>query len=158
MQKVYLAIVDGVVLPPKGTIEKPLAIRERKHGEVKWGVDEGGKMAITDYSVIASSSTASLVRLVPRTGRTHQLRVHMASIGHPILGDLVYSDRFLCPLRPSRQLLHAWKISFIHPATGSRLTWTAPVAILENSYHPDASEPLDSIDRKLLQYSNSSQI
>lgn len=127
IRKVYLAIVDGKLPKTRGTIERPLSMKERKHGEVKWGVDESGKTAITDFSVISSTSQVSLVRLVPKTGRTHQLRVHMASIGHPILGDMLYSDIFLCPLRPPRHLLHAWKITLTHPATGCQLTWTAPL-------------------------------
>jgi RluA family pseudouridine synthase len=127
IRKVYLAIVDGKLQDIQGTIDRPLAMKERQHGEVKWGVEEGGKSAITDFSVIASCNQASLVSLTPKTGRTHQLRVHMASIGHPILGDLLYSDVFLCPRRPSRHLLHAWKITLTHPATKDKLFWTAPL-------------------------------
>jgi RluA family pseudouridine synthase len=114
--KKYLAIVDGEMHDRRGSICASLKMQNRIGSSIYWGVaKEGGKPSRTDYEVIISKKSASLVLLTPHTGRTHQLRVHMASIGHPILGDYHYADRFICSLRPNRHLLHAWKLRFVHP-------------------------------------------
>jgi RluA family pseudouridine synthase len=114
--KRYLAIVDGQLTDRKGSICAPLKMQNRIGTSMYWGVaKEGGKPSRTDYEVVALKKTASLIVLSPQTGRTHQIRVHMASIGHPVLGDYHYADRFVCSLRPSRHLLHAWKLQFEHP-------------------------------------------
>ncbi len=114
--KKYLAIVDGELTERRGSICASLKLLNRIGSSIYWGVTkEGGKNSRTDYECILSRKTASLVLLTPHTGRTHQLRVHMASIGHPILGDYHYADRFICSLRPNRHLLHAWKLQFTHP-------------------------------------------
>jgi 23S rRNA pseudouridine1911/1915/1917 synthase len=86
---------------------------------------EGGREASTSYHVVERFSGASLLEVKPRTGRTHQIRVHVAAIGHPIVGDVVYGKR--SPL-VARQFLHAWRIAFDHPRTGERLTLEAPLA------------------------------
>jgi RluA family pseudouridine synthase len=127
--KTYLAIVDGAVAQGRGTICRAMKVHKRYHGSVVWGVtgDGSGKRAQTEYVRLRSTQQCSLVVLSPKTGRTHQLRVHMASIGHPIIGDYQYADQFRCMLKPGRQLLHAWKLSLRHPMTGAVMEWTAPV-------------------------------
>jgi len=117
--KGYLAIVDGCLEPTHGEITDAI---EKKGLLSK--VSDAGKSARTAFDVIASSEFASLVFLRPLTGRTHQLRVHMAHVGFPILGDYYYSDQFLCNLKPKRYLLHAWKITFNHPFMETPLPWT----------------------------------
>ena len=112
-QKTYLAIAKGLVYPKKGVINTFLK-RDEKNRK-KFTVDSGkGKKAVTDYEVIRCFKKHSLLKLKPRTGRTHQLRVHMKSIGHPILGDPIYSrsspDDGGAPL-----MLHAYKLSIKLP-------------------------------------------
>jgi 23S rRNA pseudouridine1911/1915/1917 synthase len=119
--KVYVAIVKGIVSSSEGVIDKPLmrSPRNRK----KFTIGDEGRDALTHYSVIDSETGTSLVRFVPKTGRTHQIRVHAASIGHPILGDPLYA-------RKSRSLpylmLVAKELGFTHPRTEKNLHFTAP--------------------------------
>ncbi|WP_181703480.1 RluA family pseudouridine synthase [Chthonobacter albigriseus] len=90
VKKTYLAVVCGVVEGDAGTIEAPLA--RQSHDRRSWWmkVDDTGQEAVTDWTVLARGETLTIVDLSPRTGRTHQLRVHMAHLGHPIVGDGVY--------------------------------------------------------------------
>lgn len=129
LKKEYLAIVDGEVEKKHGIIQRSLKLKARAHGGVYWGVadDHSGKSAYTEFTRIIAKNNASLVYLVPMTGRTHQLRVHMAHLGHPVLGDYQYADHFRCAVRPSRHLLHAWKLSMLHPEFGQEMVWTADV-------------------------------
>ena len=85
---------------------------------------ESGKSAVTRYRVISDSVEASLVELQPVTGRTHQLRVHLAAVGHPILGDDLYGEP--SPLI-ARQALHAYRLDLVHPVTRRPLTIEAPL-------------------------------
>ena len=91
-----------------------------------------GRPALSRYQVVAERGGVSLVRLFPETGRTHQLRVHLAALGHPIVGDKVYGSpgalRELAPMVRTfpRQALHAESLQFCHPASGAELTLTAP--------------------------------
>ena len=82
-----------------------------------------GRDAVTDYELLATKEGWTLVACMPRTGRTHQIRVHLQSLGHPIAGDPLYGkrDNF------ERHLLHAWKLEFAHPRTGEILHCTAPL-------------------------------
>jgi len=84
---------------------------------------EKGREALTLYRVLSSADGLSLVECRPRTGRTHQIRVHLKHLGHPIAGDPVYGKRG----KFERHLLHAWRLAFDHPRTGERLTFTSPV-------------------------------
>ena len=127
VHKEYLAIVDGSVSRQKGVCTWPLKLKKRIHGEVYWGVDVNGKEAITEFLRLCVGKTTTLLVLRPKTGRTHQLRVHMAHMGHPILGDYQYKDHFRSPIRPGRCLLHAWKLSFVHPSDGQIRSWEAPI-------------------------------
>lgn len=112
--KTYLVLVDGVLLPKRGSIEKPIAI---KHGEVKRTVFAGknAKQAATNYTALkyleCEGKKFSLVRAIPKTGRTHQIRVHFASLHHPVVGDALYGRREN-PLGLRRQFLHAESLEF----------------------------------------------
>jgi 23S rRNA pseudouridine1911/1915/1917 synthase len=100
--------------------------RERKRMAVVSA--EAGKPAVTHYRVLAGTDKASLLEVRILTGRTHQIRVHLAHIKHPVIGDGVYGGRQAgLPVRPARQMLHAWKLAFTHPGTGERIAFTAPV-------------------------------
>lgn len=121
IKKTYIAILDGIPPEKAGTINAPIA---RKAGStIEREVSENGKEAITDYSVLAVGGGHALVEAHPRTGRTHQLRVHFSHIGCPIHGDGIYgADADDC----KGHVLHARQLSFIHPRTNERITVTAP--------------------------------
>ena len=127
VHKRYLAIVDGKMERRKGVVAWPLKLKKRVHREVYWDVDPKGKEAVTEFTRLSTGRSATLVELSPRTGRTHQLRVHMARLGHPILGDYQYADQFRSLLRPGRCLLHAWKLDLVHPFDGQPRSWEAPL-------------------------------
>ena len=122
MQKEYLAVVRGTPDPPRGTITLPLARDAGDRRRVI--VTEDGARCETRYEVVSHDSTRSVVRCEPITGRTHQIRVHLAALGHPIVGDAVYgtADEAI-----ARQALHAWRISLLHPITRETLQLEAPV-------------------------------
>jgi 23S rRNA pseudouridine1911/1915/1917 synthase len=133
VRKEYLALVYGTPKDAKGTIDAPIGRdpRERK----RMAVVAGGRRAVTDYEVLERLRFASLVRLRLRTGRTHQIRVHLKHLGHPIVGDPVYSgpqwrgipdkkvQKALSAL--GRQALHASRITIPHPRTGEAMTFEA---------------------------------
>ena len=113
LKREYLAVVEGSMLHDEGTIALPIG---RVEGSgIRRGYVPTGKPARTQYEVIRRGRNWSLVRLTLATGRTHQIRVHMEAIGHPLVGDAVYGRPAQdCP----RQALHAWRLSFVHPRTG----------------------------------------
>ena len=119
IHKTYLAIVDGPVKKGEGSIENFLAKKFGYQGQSIWGSvsKTKGQLAVTKWRCLNKTKQASLILCEPETGRTHQLRVHFSEIGHPILGDYQYAKEFICPLNPSRHLLHAFKIKFNHPLT-----------------------------------------
>jgi tRNA pseudouridine32 synthase / 23S rRNA pseudouridine746 synthase len=122
-QKTYIARVRGRVEGDHGTIDLPVGSDWEYRPRQK--VRPDGKPAQTGWQVIARSDTETRLRLTPHTGRSHQLRVHMLALGHPIIGDQIYapdtSDQF------PRLMLHAETLSLHHPATGMRVSFTAPV-------------------------------
>ncbi len=119
-KKEYLCLVDGLFKEKSGTIDLPIS---RKQGSIiERTINENGKKSITHYDVLKESDNYSLVHCKLETGRTHQIRVHMQAIGHPILGDTLYgkySDLI------NRQALHSYKIQCIHPVTSKKLNFIA---------------------------------
>jgi len=114
--KAYLADVWGTPAPARGEIDLPLITDWPARPRQK--VDpEQGKPSRTQYELLAASGGLARVLLAPLTGRSHQLRVHLASIGHPILGDPLYAHEAARAMRP-RLALHAHRLAFVHPATG----------------------------------------
>ena len=122
MEKHYRAMVYGKMKEPEGVIEKPIG-RSRTDRK-KMAVDEGGRWAKTEWKVLKEYADRTLLDVHIITGRTHQIRVHMASVGHPVLGDPLYGHRRM-PDAP-RLMLHAYSLEFTHPATGERMRFTAP--------------------------------
>lgn len=122
MEKHYRAVVYGRMKEPSGAIEKPIG-RSRTDRK-KMAVEENGRWAKTEWTVLKEYPDRTLLDVHIITGRTHQIRVHMASIGHPVLGDPLYGHRHM-PDAP-RLMLHAYSLAFTHPATGERLFFTAP--------------------------------
>ena len=119
-KKEYLCLVNGIIDKKKGTINLPIS---RKQGSIiEREINENGKKSVTHYTVLNEFDNYSLVHCKLETGRTHQIRVHMQSIGHPILGDTLYgkSSNFI-----NRQALHSYKIECIHPIYKSKLLFNA---------------------------------
>ena len=119
----YLAIVRGALKPSEGTIDAPIgrtgsSLIERK-------IDfENGERAVTHYRVVEEQNGHSLISLILETGRTHQIRVHMKYIGHPLVGDYLYNPDMEYI---DRQALHSHRLSFTHPVTGEKMEFTAPL-------------------------------
>ncbi len=128
IHKTYLAIVHGKLVPDEGEIRAPV-------GRLPWnrerfGIVPGGKEAVTKYKVLRHLKEFSLVELYPETGRTHQIRVHLKYINHPILGDYLYAGRKTARddrTWAKRVMLHAWKLACTHPATGKKLAFEAQI-------------------------------
>jgi len=128
VRKVYVALLDGHLEAARGRIEAPLGRDPRRRQRM--AVLPGGREAITEYRLLASFAGGdySLVEAEPKTGRTHQIRVHFASIGHPVVGDTLYGRR-RARLPVPRQFLHAQRLGFTHPLTGQPLEFEAPLPI-----------------------------
>lgn len=144
VDKIYLALVDGRPTPPQGTIEKPIGPHPSIPG--KMTISRTGKYALTHYTVVDTFKSFSLVEANIKTGRTHQVRVHLSSIGHPLAVDPVYGKRdalFLSEIklrrfrtgnsleepRPlmNRLTLHALRLGVEHPETGQRVEVESPL-------------------------------
>jgi 23S rRNA pseudouridine1911/1915/1917 synthase len=124
MEKSYLAICVG--RPQNGLLSAPIG-RHPVHRK-EMAVLPDGKEAISDIQVVAFNEKLSLVLIKPKTGRTHQIRVHLRHLGTPVLGDETYgSSRSNQALGATRQLLHAYRLNFSHPITGTPLALTAPL-------------------------------
>jgi len=121
VKKTYLALVEGVPRMPHGKIEAAIG-RHAVHRQ-KMAINERGREALTQYRVLASSEGKALLECQPRTGRTHQIRVHLKHLGHAIVGDPMYGRRG----QQTRHFLHAWKIAFAHPVSGKALEFCAPL-------------------------------
>ena len=122
--KVYLALVAGTLRKPAGTIDAPIA-RHPVHRQRMSTGQRAGRSAKTEYRLLRSSADRSLLECTIHTGRTHQIRVHLHHLGHPVLGDKVYGGKRAGNF--PRQMLHAWKLSFRHPRSAKPLTFTAPI-------------------------------
>lgn len=122
VDKVYHAVVQGHCDPLSGTVDAPIG-RHPQH-DYKWAVVSDGKPSVTHYDTLEAFPHASLLEIHLETGRTHQIRVHMAALRHPCAGDLTYgADPELAKrLGLTRQWLHAAELSFDHPSTGERIT------------------------------------
>ena len=119
----YRAVCVGCPEPTRGTIDAPIGRDETS--TIARMVRPDGQSAVSHYEVLSSSNGLSLVKLLPETGRTHQLRVHMASIGHPLAGDWLYGTED--PDLIARPALHSYALTLTHPVTGEILHLTAPV-------------------------------
>jgi 23S rRNA pseudouridine1911/1915/1917 synthase len=143
--KEYIALVEGRMSQAEGRIDLPLGRDEHSSVRVKMAARADGLPSVTTYVVLRLLSSHTLVRAFPLTGRQHQIRVHFASMGHPIVGDLLYKDERLFLAHqaadqmppgavgmlgqdvPRRQCLHASRVEFAHPATGERLRIESPL-------------------------------
>ncbi|NBW75541.1 MAG: RluA family pseudouridine synthase [Sphingomonadaceae bacterium] len=133
IHRAYLAVVGGVPKPPSGTVSGHIgrSDHDRKKMAVLHPLNKRGKHAVTHYRLVEALGLASLVECQLETGRTHQVRVHMSSIGHPLLGDPVYGRNpqrlrpILTQLHFARQALHAAELGFIHPVTGEALSFAS---------------------------------
>ncbi|NCO57451.1 MAG: hypothetical protein AUK30_11085 [Nitrospirae bacterium CG2_30_70_394] len=136
VEKRYLALCQGQMEPPTGRIEAPLVRADpaaADAGRHKVAVDPAGRPAATRYRTVTAWRQASLVELVPESGRTHQLRVHLAHLGHPLAGDRRYGSPPFNRLMArryglTRLFLHATELRLTHPTTGVELAVQAPLA------------------------------
>lgn len=119
-RKIYIAVVHGSMKEKEGRINLPI-YKEEESESIKRIVDERGQESITTYEVLEELSKGSVVRLELETGRTHQIRVHMSHLGHPLYGDSLYGKGEEEKEYIERQALHAYKLEFPHPRTGDIL-------------------------------------
>ncbi len=135
IHRVYQAVTTGVPVPASGTVRGAIGRSERDRKKMALVADGRGKHAVTHYRTIEVLSGAALVECRLETGRTHQVRVHLASIGHPLMGDPVYGrpssqhKPLLARLGFRRQALHAAELGFIHPASGERVHFTSATPV-----------------------------
>ena len=123
LRREYRAVAVGTVTPERGVIEAPIG---RADGSlVKRCVREGGLPSVTEYETLGTCGGFTLLRLVPRTGRTHQLRVHLSHLGYPLAGDWLYGTEDLSLI--ARPALHSCELWFTHPITGEALHFTSPL-------------------------------
>ena len=128
IQKVYRAFVYGILKDERGIIDKPIGSARGGRGPRSATQPHGTtREAITAYRVMERAAHASYLEVFPKTGRTHQIRVHLSSIQHPLVCDVLYA-----PSRPpllgfTRLALHALSLTFVHPATHNKVTFTAPL-------------------------------
>ena len=124
VQRAYVAIVQGHMRDMQGTVDAPIGRHptDRK----KMAIVAGGRNAVTHWQMLEELRGASYLECRLTTGRTHQIRVHMASLGHPLLGDPVYGPKRMPYPVTGGQLLHAYRIGFIHPRSGKEMLFEAP--------------------------------
>jgi 23S rRNA pseudouridine1911/1915/1917 synthase len=139
VERHYLALVQGRLPAGTGTVDAPVGRhpRDRKRMAV---VPAGGRHAVTHWRVLETFPAVQLTEATLETGRTHQVRVHLASLRHPLVGDRTYgADPTLATrLGVPRPFLHAWRLAFTHPTTGTRIDLTEPLP-------PDLQSPLDRL-------------
>ncbi|MCK4910643.1 MAG: RluA family pseudouridine synthase, partial [Thermodesulfovibrionales bacterium] len=129
--RTYIALINGRLKENEGTIDAPIGRSPHDRKKMSTKVS-GGKEALTHWRVLKEFPGASLVEIRLSTGRTHQIRVHMISIGHSVLGDRAYGRKIKVEYKSKvvkfpRQMLHAATLGFDHPATGERMNFTAPM-------------------------------
>lgn len=126
IRKRYLALVEGLPQTPEGVIDAPIGrdSRQRK----RMAVLRDGREALTEFRVVEVFASYSLLEVWPKTGRTHQIRAHLAFIGHPVVGDTVYGRRKQ-PFTLKRHFLHAASITFAHPISGEPITVESPLPV-----------------------------
>jgi 23S rRNA pseudouridine1911/1915/1917 synthase len=124
VEKIYLALVAGKLPKTTGVIEEKIG-RHPVHRQRMSATTLRGRAAKTEYRVVRSSDRASLIECRLHSGRTHQIRVHLHHLGHPVLGDKVYAPRLAKDF--PRQMLHAWKLGFRHPRTDEWRSFEAPL-------------------------------
>jgi 23S rRNA pseudouridine1911/1915/1917 synthase len=122
--KIYLALVTGVLRRRRGTIDASIG-RHPQHRKKMAVNAERGRAARTDYRVLGAEGGVSLVECTLHSGRTHQIRVHLHHLGHPVLGDSLYGRNR--QIAAPRQMLHSWKLGFTHPRTKERMLFEAPI-------------------------------
>lgn len=135
-----MAIVHGRLKQDEGTIDAPIARHPKDR--LKMAVVQGGREAVTHYKVIKAYKNYSIVELRLETGRTHQIRVHMAHIGHPLLGDPVYGKKQE-KIKHDGQLLHAKMLGFIHPRTEEYMEFDSELP----AYFVDIINKIKSVER-----------
>ena len=136
VKKTYVALVRGIIKENEATIDMPIGRSEKDRK--KMAVTRKGKNAITHFKVLKRYKNYTYIELTIETGRTHQIRVHMAEIGHPVVGDCVYSNG-KNPFGVEGQMLHAKKIEFDHPTSKKRVEFEAKLP----EYFTDVLEKLD---------------
>ena len=128
--KGYLVLIKGRLSPKQGVIEAPIG--RDPHNRKRMAIVETGKEAITQYQVERYLSSYTLLNVIPRTGRTHQIRVHLSAIGYPVVGDLVYgtkSKREAIASGVKRQFIHAYRLGFRLPSTKEYQEFTSPLPL-----------------------------
>ena len=120
--KLYLALVVGALAPPEAVIEAPIG--RDPNDRKKMAIVENGRQSTTQYKTVANFRGCAYAEALPKTGRTHQIRVHFASIGHPVVSDTLYGRP---DPRLERHFLHAARLDFDHPVTGERVAFESPL-------------------------------
>jgi len=127
IKKVYLALVKGRIINATGSIQSSIGRHKQHRKKMATGLRDG-REARTDYEVIQRYGHFTYVRLFPKTGRTHQIRVHMASLSHPVLGDGLYGGKLDAKFKKMpRQALHAHRLEFSHPETEKWMQFESPL-------------------------------
>jgi 23S rRNA pseudouridine1911/1915/1917 synthase len=124
VKKTYITLVNGTLRPETGVIDAPIGRDSGDRKKMAVTADTRGRHARTNYRVLRYIGTDTLLEIMPETGRTHQIRVHLAAIGYPVFGDITYGKKSALL---NRQFLHAYKISFDLPSSGKRVEFEAPL-------------------------------
>ena len=127
MEKHYRAVAHGAFKEEEGLIDAPLG--RHPTNRKKMAIVPDGKPSRTEWRVLEQLRGATYLDVHLLTGRTHQIRVHMLSKGHPLLGDTIYAPNIKLPVHVPRLMLHAYSLAFTHPATGERMEFTAPLSV-----------------------------